>query len=93
MKGEYTIELLDAEGVVLGKAQCPAELFMKGRFSERGAVVKFRATDHRGTVLDTGEVTTLEGGGAIRLNATYVYAGDLVDLAVTLTHEERRDHP
>ena len=90
MNGKYTMEFLDARGRVLGEADCPAELFMTGSFAKEGLIASFRATDHLGTVIDTGEVTDKEGDGGIRLSATYVYAGDGVDLALTVNHKERR---
>ncbi len=93
MNGKYTVEFLDAGGKVLGEAHCPAELLMKGYFSKQGQVATFRATDHLGTVINTGEVTSKEGDGDVRLNGTYVYVGDSIDLSLTVTHDERRRTP
>ncbi len=91
MNGQYTVEFLDAEGVVLGKAQCPAELFMRGGFTKSGQVVSYRATDAHGTVFDGGSVTGEGGDGGIILSgAAYVGPGFGVELDITLTHTDRR---
>ncbi len=92
MNGNYSMEFLDARGNVLGIAECPAELFMKGTVRKCGTMVSNRTTDHAGTVIDTGPVVLhrSRATGEVGMSRVEVCSGAHLDVMVKLHHTERR---